>query len=321
MTGARFQSLPGDITCIDADYVQPGIACFYLVGDGDEYALVETGTSHSYDNLRRTLAALSIEPGQIRYVIPTHVHLDHAGGAGRYMRAFPQATLLVHPRGARHLIDPERLIASAQQVYGEEAFRALYGTIDPVPAERVRELADGERVAIGDRELLVQHTRGHAEHHLCLWDERTRGWFSGDMFGISYDYLRLPGGSFVLPATTPTQFDPEAYAESVATLAARAPRYMYLTHYGRLPFEGRQVDLLHDQLREYARLGDACAGDTAQLQAAVTEYTRERLAPLAGAEQARTLGERLEMDLALNVQGIAFRAARAKVPSPDTPAS
>lgn len=319
MSDARFHSLPGDITCIDADYVQPGIACFYLLGDSDEYALVETGTSRSYDNLRHTLQRLSIDPAQIRYVIPTHVHLDHAGGAGRYMRAFPRATLLVHPRGARHLINPEKLIASAQQVYGEEAFRALYGSIDPVPAERVRELADGERFTIGQRELLVLHTRGHAEHHLCLWDEQTRGWFSGDMFGISYDYLRLPGGSFVLPATTPTQFDPGVYAESVTALAAREPSYLYLTHYGRLPFEHRQVDLLHDQLREYSRLSDAYAGDTAQLQAAVAECTRRQLVPLAGDDQARALSERLDMDIALNAQGIAFRAARAHLQPPDSP--
>jgi glyoxylase-like metal-dependent hydrolase (beta-lactamase superfamily II) len=305
-----YQSLPGGITCIDAGYVKPGLACFYLLGDSGEYALIETGTSRSYANLRAALDGLSIDPAQIRYVIPTHVHLDHAGGAGRYMQALANATLLVHPRGARHLVDPQRLIASALEVYGAETFAALYGEIVPVPRERVRELADGDTVSIGSRRLSVHHTRGHAEHHFCLWDAQTRGWFTGDMFGISYGFLRLPAGSFVLPATTPTQFDPGAYRESLALLRSRRPRWMYLTHYGRLAFDVSQVELLCRQLRQYEQLGARYGRDEAMLRRAVAACTQEHLVALAGSALAGELVAQLAMDIALNAQGIAHRAAR-----------
>jgi len=149
--GAPYRRLPGGISCIDAAYVAPGVACFYLVEGAGEYALVETGTAHSLPNLLTTLTDLGIARDQLRYVVPTHVHLDHAGAAGLYLREFPRAELLVHPRGARHLIDPGKLVASAIGVYGEESFRDLYGEIVPAPAERVRTLADGERFEVGGR--------------------------------------------------------------------------------------------------------------------------------------------------------------------------
>ncbi|MEQ8517094.1 MAG: MBL fold metallo-hydrolase, partial [Chromatocurvus sp.] len=146
-----FHDLPGGITCIDADYVTPGIACFYLVGDEGEYALIETGTNNSLGNLRRALDHLDIHHEQIRYIVPTHVHLDHAGAAGLYLQEFPHARLLVHPRGLRHLIDPGRLVASSIQVYGEETFAALYGEIVAAPAARTRALEDGDAFTVGKR--------------------------------------------------------------------------------------------------------------------------------------------------------------------------
>lgn len=306
---APWQRLPGGIICIDAGYVAPGIACFYLVkGEGEresEYALIETGTAHSLPNLLTTLNDLGIGRDQLRYVVPTHVHLDHAGAAGLYLREFPRAELLVHPRGARHLIDPEKLVASAIGVYGEETFRDLYGEIVPAPADRVRTLANGECFEVGGRRLEAVHLRGHAEHHFCLWDETTRGWFSGDMFGISYAHLRLPAGAFVLPATTPTQFDPPAYRESVRTLARREPAWLYLTHYGALAFEPAQADLLCDQLSAYEALGVRHSED---LDHALRSCTEAALQTLVDEDTAHAVAGALHMDLALNAQGIAWRA-------------
>jgi len=327
-----FHTLPENIVCIDADYVQPQLACFYLVGDSGEYALVETGTNHSLDNLRRTLNHLHINDSQIRYIVPTHVHLDHAGGAGRYLQEFPRAELLVHPRGARHLINPGKLVASSIQVYGQETFTALYGDIIPAPAERTRVLEDGATFTIGERTLQAVHTRGHAEHHFCLWDEQSRGWFSGDMFGISYPGLRFAEGDFVLPATTPTQFDPEAYIASVRTLAARNPAMMYLTHFSALPFRPEQVDMLCDQLQHYAALGPALAGgaqgETGRdrgrylqlLQEAVLERAQHHLEQLTSPEKAQAAAQALTMDAQLNAQGIAFRQAQSDSHHRETPA-
>jgi glyoxylase-like metal-dependent hydrolase (beta-lactamase superfamily II) len=302
---APWRRLPGGISCIDAAYVAPGIACFYLVEGDGEVALIETGTAHSLPNLLTTLADLGIERDQLRYVVPTHVHLDHAGAAGLYLREFPRAELLIHPRGARHLIDPGKLVASAIGVYGEDSFRDLYGEIVPAPADRVRTLADGECFEVGGRTLEAVHLRGHAEHHFCLWDEATRGWFSGDMFGISYAHLRLPAGAFVLPATTPTQFDPPAYRESVRTLARRDPAWLYLTHYGALAYDPAQADLLCDQLSTYEALGERPEED---LDRALRRCTEAALQTLTDEDTARALAVQLHMDLALNAQGIAWRA-------------
>lgn len=305
-----FRALAGGISRIDADYVEPGTACFYLVGDTGEYALIETGTNHSLANLRSALDHLGIEDEQIRYVVPTHVHLDHAGAAGLYLREFPAAELLVHPRGARHLIDPGRLVASSIQVYGEDTFAALYGEIVPAPEERTQVLNDGDTFTIGQRTLRAMHTRGHAEHHLCLWDEQTRGWFTGDMFGISYARLRFERGSFVLPATTPTQFDPDAYIASIRNLAARQPAIMYLTHFGALPFRAQQVDILCDQLQHYVALGNTHGPDLPRLQEAVIQRAREHLENLTSPETAHAIAQTLTMDAQLNAQGIAFRQSR-----------
>ena len=302
---APYRRLAGGITCIDAGYVAPGMACFYLVEGDGEYALVETGTAHSLPNLLTTLAELGVERDQLRYVVPTHVHLDHAGAAGLYLREFPQAELLVHPRGARHLIDPGRLSASAIGVYGEESFRALYGEIVPAAPGRVRTLEDGESFEVGGRRLEAVHLRGHAEHHFCLWDAATRGWFTGDTFGISYDHLRLPAGAFLLPATTPTQFDPPAYRASIRTLASRDPAWLYLTHYSALAFDPAQVDLLCDQLSAYETLGDR-PGDA--LDAALRACTEDALGTLTDAASAAAIAAKLHMDLTLNAQGIAWRA-------------
>ena len=134
---AEFHSLKSDIHCIDALYIKPKVASIYLLREGDEVAIIETGTYHSVANVLATLRALAIDPAQVKYVIPTHVHLDHAGGAGEMMRQFTAATLIIHPRGARHMIDPSKLIAGTIGVYGEEQFERLYGRIEPIAEDRI----------------------------------------------------------------------------------------------------------------------------------------------------------------------------------------
>ena len=229
--GLFWHDLDDGITCIDAGYVADGVACFYLLGAGDDYAVIETGTGRSVDRLLQVLASRSIAQEQLRYIIPTHVHLDHAGGAGAMAQCFPEAVVLAHPRGARHLTDPARLVASAREVYGDAHFDRLYGTVAPIAEARLRVVEDGERVLLGDRELVFRHTRGHADHHFCVWDSRSAGWFSGDMFGACYRWSRFDDAVYVLPTTTPTQFRPEAFLESIDLLASYSPHRLFLTHY------------------------------------------------------------------------------------------
>lgn len=301
-----FQALGNGIYCIDALYTAPDIACCYLMVSGNECALIETGTANSVANILATLQTLDIDTAQIRYVIPTHVHLDHAGGAGALLQHFPDAQLLIHPKGAAHMIDPTRLIASSQQVYGKELFTKLYGDVIPVEAHRVRVLEDAETILLARRQLHVKHTRGHADHHFCLFDEQSRAWFSGDMFGVSYARQRYAKGSYVMPATTPTQFDPALYKDSVSALCEATPRLFYLTHFGALDFEDAQRERLLRQLDAYAQLGCEFTGDLKALEASVLDITRTEIARLIPQDRAAVEAASLGLDAALNAQGIAW---------------
>ena len=292
------------ITCIDANYIRPGMACFYLMEQDGECAIIETGTSHSVANLEQVMAAKALAPEQVRYVIPTHVHLDHAGGAGAMMAAFPNAQLLIHPRGARHMVDPGRLVASSQQVYGEKRFRELYGEILPIAENRIRAMEDGETINLGERQLEIRHTRGHADHHFCVWDEMSRGWFSGDMFGISYPWFRFPAGDFLIPTTTPTQFNPEAYLASLELLGSYQPQRIYLTHYGELAYTRKLTDALLQQLASYRDLAPYHAGDKVGLERALSDYSLGLLQEFDTSAPEAELRKLLAFDMDLNAQGL-----------------
>ena len=300
------QRLGHDIQCLDADYMAPGLACFYLIRGGDEYAVIETGTAYSLGRLQECLREEGIDAARLRYVVPTHAHLDHAGGAGAIMAAFPEATLLAHPSAARHLIDPSRLVASSIEVYGERAFARLYGEIRPIPAERVLTLEDRQQFELGGRVLEARHTRGHANHHLCLWDAASRGWFTGDMFGVCYPEFRLPDGPFVMPSTTPTQFDPEAFIESLDLLASYGPRRLYLTHFGELGWEQKARELLQQQVMHYPELARQVGTDVEALSEALVEYTWAQLAARVPDDQRPSIAERIAADMGLNAQGLSI---------------
>lgn len=292
------------ITCIDAAYVSPGVACFYLMEEGDECAVLETGTSHSVPLLLALLRQRGIAPEQVRYVIPTHVHLDHAGGAGRMMAALPAAQLLIHPRGARHMADPTRLVEAAIQVYGEELFRTLYGEVKPVATARIREIQDGETVSLAGRQLQFRHTRGHAEHHFCVWDEVSRGWFSGDMFGVSYPWCRFPEADFLLPSTTPSQFDPDAYLASLDLLGGYSPQRMYLTHHGDLEYSAPKSQLLARQIEAYRQFATADSRDVLALQQRLSDYSLELLYQFGATGDTSRFKDQLAFDMQLNAQGL-----------------
>ncbi|MFT4518186.1 MAG: glyoxylase-like metal-dependent hydrolase (beta-lactamase superfamily II) [Halioglobus sp.] len=314
MKEVAYKALGNGITCIDANYVLPGVACFYLLERAGECALIETGTSRSVPALQELMTLQGITPDQVRYVIPTHVHLDHAGGAGTMMAAFPNAQLLIHPRGARHMIDPTQLSASAMEVYGEKAFRELYGDILPVDATRVREINDGDRVDFGGHILEFRHTRGHANHHFCVWDEVSRGWFSGDMFGVSYPWWRFGEKvgeekgeqDFVLPSTTPTQFDPEAYFESLKLLGSYDPKSLYLTHYGELEYSEEKAQLLARQVAFYRDVAQENMEDPSKLQALITENGLQQLQQIDPEGERQQHLDWLSFDMPLNAQGLQF---------------
>jgi len=242
------------ISAIDAEYYRPRFAAIHLIVEGGTVALVDTGTSFSVPGVIETLCQRNLAPESVAYVFLTHVHLDHAGGAGEFMHRFPNAKLVVHPRGARHMVDPTRLIESAMAVYGEAEFRHMFGEIRPVEASRIIEASDRFSIELNGRSLLFLDTPGHARHHYCIFDEQSRSFFTGDTFGISYREFDVDGMEFVFPTTTPMQFDPVAAHISLDRLMSYDPLYAFLTHYSRIGNLIRHASVMHDLIDAYVTI-------------------------------------------------------------------
>lgn len=304
---------------IDAEYLGlRGLAATYLVVDGDHAAFVDNNTAHAVPKMLDALAYHGLRPEQVEWAIVTHAHLDHAAGSSALLQACPNATLLCHPRAARHLADPTKLVASATQVYGgPERFRKLYGDIHPIPAERIRSMEDGETVTLGARTLRFLHTRGHANHHLCVHDLGSDGIFTGDAFGLTYPRLQA-GGRFSFPTTSPTDYLPDEASAVVKQLAALNPRFVYPTHFGPFSDVGEIASQLLVGLEVSARLYDEGLSSGLEGDALVT-LCRTRLDAWFRAElEKRGLGddagawEWLALDRDLNAQGIAWAVQRAR---------
>ncbi len=243
------------ITAIDVDLMRPGMAAAHLVVDSGRAAFVDTGTNHSVPTLLAALHAKGLAPADVDWVLTTHVHLDHAGGAGALMREFPNARCAVHPRGARHLIDPARLIAGSRVVFGEDRYDSLYGDLVSVPESRVFVVADGARITLGGRELELIHTPGHALHHYCIVDATHALVFTGDTFGLSYRDLDVDGRAFIFPTTTPVHFDPEALCRSVDRLMSYRPRSAFLTHFAEVTELDRLAREMKERVATFVDLG------------------------------------------------------------------
>jgi glyoxylase-like metal-dependent hydrolase (beta-lactamase superfamily II) len=198
----------------------------YLVR-AEEPAIVETGPTTSLTAVMDGLRELGIGPHDLAHIVVTHIHLDHAGGAGALAPHFPKATVWVHERGAPHLADPTRLVQSANRVYGEARLREMFGSVDPVPGDQLRALTDGDKVNLGDRYLEALYTPGHASHHVCLADSETGGVFVGDAVGVF-----LPDVRVLRPATPPPEFDLELAIASIERVQALAPPFILFSHFG-----------------------------------------------------------------------------------------
>jgi glyoxylase-like metal-dependent hydrolase (beta-lactamase superfamily II) len=297
------------ITAVDTEYVRPGLDASHLIVHGGRAAFVDTGTSNSVPLLLAALEEKGLEPGQVDWVFITHVHLDHAGGAGTLLAALPNATAVLHPRGARHMVDPGRLIAGSKAVYGEEAFNALYGDIRPIPEERIRTVDDGDRLELAGRAFEFIHTEGHAKHHYCIVDPAAAAVFTGDCFGISYRELDSAAGPFIFPTTTPVQFDPEAAHATIRRLISFRPERAFLTHFSCVAAPAALAPQLHRDLDAYVRIALAHRADAspeASIQAALRDWTYARLDEHGADPDIALRDEVLGMDMDLNAQGLAF---------------
>ncbi len=276
----------------------PGIVAAFLIEVGKELALIETGPGSTLPALLQEIRALGFEPKNIRHVFVTHIHLDHAGAAGWW--AQQGATVFVHPQGAKHLIDPGKLMSSARQVYGER-LDSLWGEMLPAPADKVVTLADGESVKLGKVKLTAINTPGHARHHHAFACEGVC--FTGDAAGV-----RLQGCDYLSVASAPPQFDPVAYLDSITRLHDAKFEKLYLTHFGEVTDVARhlsayaqRVGQVHDHVQELMQQG--LSGDALRKAYYQSEFD---IAKKAGVSEAQWRGYELANNSAMCADGIAL---------------
>ncbi|MEX2523440.1 MAG: MBL fold metallo-hydrolase [Gammaproteobacteria bacterium] len=303
----RILSFDNGITAVDTDYIRPHLDASHLVVENGDAAFVDTGTNHSVEFLLRALEQQDRDVGDVRYVFLTHVHLDHAGGAGKLMRELPNARAVVHPRGARHVIEPSKLIRGAREVYGEETYTELYGEVLPIPEERVLTVEDGGEIDLGGRSLHCFFTEGHARHHYCLHDPVSGSVFTGDSFGLSYRELDTAAGEFIFPTTTPVDFDPLEAHRSVDRIMAWEPRQLFLTHYSRVTDLPRLAGDMHRGIDDFVRIARQHVNDAnreAAIRDAMFRYLAGRAREHGVEADDDRLHELLDMDIGLNAMGL-----------------
>ena len=312
----HYQDLPFDITTIDTGLLRPGFTASYLIVENNEAAFVEVGPAASASTLLHVLREKHIAYEQVRYLIVTHVHLDHAGAAGTLLPHFPNAQVVVHPRGGRHLINPEKLTAGASAVYGAEVMRALFGEMMPVPQDRVILPEDENCIDLSGRSLLIRHTTGHARHHFCVIDERSQGIFTGDAFGLSYREFDAAHGQFIFPATAPVQFEPEAMHASVDMLVKYQPERLYLTHFGQVTEVPQLAERLHHWIDQFVKTVKGVTDEGEQRTREIRQQIEQAMLAQLHAhgcmlDQKRIL-DLLAPDLDLDVMGLEVWLDRLK---------
>ena len=296
------------ISVIDSGYFSKDFAAIYILRQGNEVVIIETGNKYSATNVQKALEMDGLSFSDVAYIIPTHVHLDHAGGAGELMNRCENAQLIVHPRGARHMIDPSKLIAGAMAVYGEANYKKLYGEIIPIDSSRVIEADDNFILDFEGRELKFIDTPGHARHHFCIWDEMTSSMFTGDTFGVSYREFDKGNEVYIFPSTSPVQFDPEALIKSIEKLITYRPKRVCLTHFSAIDPTNKVVDQLIDGIHFVSSLAKEYASHKEAEEIIEDEMMSYFLKGIkkVGNDDLEFCRDRLKLDVKINTQGLIY---------------
>jgi glyoxylase-like metal-dependent hydrolase (beta-lactamase superfamily II) len=307
----RLTQFADGVTAVDTEYVRPQMDAAHVVVSDGQAAIVDTGPNTAVPLILAALTQLQVAPEAVRYLFLTHVHLDHAGGAGALMRALPNATCVVHPRGAPHMIDPGKLISGTRAVYGDELYSRLYGEILPIDASRIRIAQDGHRFELPGRDFECVHTPGHALHHQAIVDHGTNCIFTGDTFGISYREFDTARGPWIMPTTTPTQFDPGQLKASIIRLMQFRPRKLYLTHYSEVGDCPRLANDMYDAVEQFVAIARKSGLDQARMRFELRALAHESLREHGCTMSAAAIDAILTKDFELNAAGLAAWQTRA----------
>ena len=302
---AQTTNVGSGIVAVDTEYMRPGLDASHLIVSAGRAAFVDTGTNDSVPFLLDALRQQALDPADVDYLFLTHVHLDHAGGAGLLMRELPNATCVLHPRGAPHMVDPAKLVAGTNAVYGQAQAREMYGEILPIDAARIVAAEDDETFEFGGREMRVLHTRGHALHHYCLHDPASSGVFTGDSFGISYREFDTARGEFIYPTTS--HFDPTEAHRAVDRIMDLEPARLYLTHYSRVDDVARLAVDMHECIDGFVAIAEEHRDEEGRceaMQASMADYLARRIKAHGYEGDDESLRSLIHWDVVLNSQGL-----------------
>ena len=300
----RLTTFADGITAVDTEYVRPQMDASHVVVAGNRAAIVDTGPNTAVPLILAALEKLQIAPDAVEFLFLTHVHLDHAGGAGALMRALPRATAVVHPRGAPHMLNPSKLIAGTRAVYGAELYAQLYGEILPIAAERLCIAQDGQRFAMAGRGFECIHTPGHALHHMAIVDHGATSVFTGDTFGLSYREFDTSHGAWIMPTTTPTQFDPGQLKASIIRIMQFRPRRIYLTHYSEVSECPRLANDMVDAIDEFVKIAHTAGFDMNRMRFDLRRLAHESLREHGCTMTDAQIDAILSKDIELNAAGL-----------------
>lgn len=271
----------------------------------EKLTLVETGPSMSVPYILNGLKELNLDPAEVKYIIVTHIHLDHAGGAGLLLKECPNAKVIVHPKGARHLVDPSRLILGAKAVYGDD-FERLFEPIVPIPEDKLIIKEDGETLAVGENcELTFYHTPGHADHHFSIYDPLSNGIFTGDTIGVKYDQIKE--FEFYLPSTSPNQFRPKEMLDSLNKIVKDLNvEHIYFGHFSMSSNPAEVYKQITYWLPKFVEIGEAVYSKeqnhdhlSNQLLAVIKEKLKQKNVP-----EGHHVYELINLDLQVCSMGI-----------------
>ena len=303
-------SFEQNIFCFDANYFRKNFAAIHFVNQNNKILIVDTATNHSAKRFLKTLQNMSISLESVEWIVLTHVHLDHAGGAGLLMKMCPNAQLAVHPRGVRHMVNPEKLWASVISVYGEKEAENQYGQLIPVDENRVVAVGEGEVIRFQNRRLQIFDAPGHANHHIVIFDEESKSFFTGDAFGIAYPELTNENGEFIFNSSTPTQFEPVKFDATIKKILEQKPKTCFLTHFSKIMnIEKNGYELLK-QIDEYVTITHQVRNNHDNQQERIRVKLFELLYKKAKKVNLniskREFGNLLSLDLSLNAQGLEY---------------